>query len=117
LFGQQRRGLGRGLEHRLAVLPHAEPADGVAVEVERREIRGGALSELAVKPSLRDREAELAGRAGQVALALGPRRRAAHRLLELGARDARRRADVETHRDVRAEQLLDARGELRREAL
>ena len=47
----------------------------------------------------------------------GPERRAADRLLELGARHARGRADVEAHRDVGAELGLDARGELRREAL
>ncbi len=55
--------------------------------------------------------------ARQVALTLGPERRPAHGLLELRARHARRRADVEAHGDVGAEPLLDPRRELRREAL
>ena len=93
----------------LAVLPHAQPADRVTVEVERDELLRRAPAKLAVETALRDREAELPRRARQVALALGPGRRPAHRLLELGARNARGRADVEAHRDVRAEQLLDPR--------
>ncbi len=48
---------------------------------------------------------------------LGPERRPPHRLLELGARSAGGRADVEAHRHVGAEALLDARGQLRCEPL
>ena len=99
------------------MLPHAQAADRVAVEVERDELLRRALAKLAVEAALRDREAELARRARQVALALGPERRPAHRLLELRPRDAGGRADVEAHRDVRAEPLLDARRQLGREAL
>jgi len=45
-----------------------------------------------------------------------PVRRQPGRLGKLGTGDARRRADVEAHRDVRAELRLDPGDELRREA-
>jgi hypothetical protein len=99
------------------VLPDAEAADRVGVEVERDELARRALPQLEIETALRDREAELTGRARQVALPLRPERRAAHRLLELAPRGARGKADIEAHRDVRAEPLLDLRCELGREPL
>ena len=107
----------RRVEHRRAVLADAEAADRVAVEVERDELLARARAQLVVEAALRDREAELAGGARQVALALRPERRAADGFLELGARHAGGRADVEAHRDVGAELRLDLRGELGREPL
>ena len=62
-----------------------------------------------------DAEQELAGRARPVALPQCPGRRQADGLGQLGVRDAGRRADVEAHRDVRAEIRLDARRVLRRQ--
>src|SRR6185369_9519201 len=73
-------------------------------------------AELAVGPALVDREAELARRALRMALASRPLRRPAHGLLELAAREARRRHLVEAHRDVAAEVALDRRRALRRDA-
>ena len=101
LFGQDRRSLGSRLEHRLAVLPHAEAADRIAVEVERGELLRRAAPELAVEAALRDREAQLPGRARQAALALRPQRRPAHRLLELGA-------DSDPARDAELAQRIHA---------
>src|SRR4029450_3074471 len=54
-----------------------------------------APAALRVETALRDREAQRARRARQVALLLRPEGRAADRLLELAARDVRGRADVE----------------------
>src|SRR5579875_1279713 len=85
VLGQQRR-LRRRLEHRLAVLAYAQPADRVAVEVERDERLARAAAELRIETALGDREAELARRSRQVALALGPERRPPHRLLERRSR-------------------------------
>ena len=82
---QQGRRSRRCLEHRLPVLPHAQPADRVPVEVERDELLRRAGSQLGVEAALRDPESELPGRTREVALQLGPQRRPAHRLLELGA--------------------------------
>jgi hypothetical protein len=56
-------------------------------------------------------------RAREVALPVRPESRAADRFLELGARDAGRRADVEAHGDVGGEPLLDLGRELGREPL
>src|SRR5581483_8278157 len=117
LLRQEAGRRGRRLEHRLTVLPHAQPADRVAVEVERDQRLGRTLTQLEVEAALRDREAELARRARQVALPLGPQRRPPHGLLELRARHAGGRADVEAHRDVGAEPLLHPRRELGREPL
>src|SRR3954451_1714096 len=103
LLRQKACGLGRGVEHGLAVLPHAQPADRVAVEAERDELHRRTLAKLSVQTALRDREAELPRGPRQVALALGPDRRPAHRLLELRPWNPGGRADVEAHRDVRAE--------------
>src|SRR5436190_16443116 len=99
LLRQKACGFGRRVEHGLAMLPHAQPADRVAVEVERDELRRRALPKLTVETALRDREAELPRSPRQVALALGPGRRPAHRLLELRPRNPGGRADVEAHRD------------------
>ncbi len=116
LVRRQRGGSGRRrFEHRRAVLAHAESADRVPVEVERHELLGRTLPQLGVEPALRDREAELSGRARQVALAVCPQRRPPDGVLELRARHSGGRADVEAHRDVGAELGLDPRGELRRE--
>ena len=77
--------------------------------VERRRSSG-------VDAALGDAEAELSVGARSVALALGPQRRAPHRVLELAAGDAGRRHLVEAHRDVAAEVRLDRGCELGREA-
>ena len=53
---------------------------------------------------------------GALALAPGPETRSADGVLELLARDARGRADVQAHRDVGAEVGLDPRDGLGREA-
>src|SRR5579884_1697560 len=75
LLGQQRRRLRRRLEHRPALLPHAQPADRVAVEAERDECLARAAAQGRVEAALGDREPKLAGRPRQVALALRPERR------------------------------------------
>src|SRR6185312_780466 len=100
LAGEQGCGIGGRVEHGRAVLADAEAADRVAVEAERDELLARAAAELAVEPALRDCEPELAGRAFEAALPFRPQRRAADGFLELGARHARGRADVEAHRDV-----------------
>ena len=74
LLGEERRGRGRRLEHRLAVLPHAEPADRVAVEVERDELlRRARAAARASRPPCVIAKRSWPGRARQVALPLGPR--------------------------------------------
>src|SRR4029079_14469048 len=62
-----------------------------------------------------DPEEELAGGTRRRALAGGPERRAAKRLLEIAARHARGAANGEAHRGVGAEPRLDLCGELGRE--
>ena len=57
---QRRRPAGR-LEHLLAALPHREPAERVAVEVERRDLLDRAAAQLRVGRALRDPEEELPG--------------------------------------------------------
>src|SRR5579871_6661054 len=66
LLGEERCGSAGRLEHPVAILPHAEPADRVRVEVERDELLGRAAAELFVEAALRDRKAELAGGAREV---------------------------------------------------
>src|SRR3954469_3091837 len=84
LAGRQAAGsVARRLEHRGAVFADGEPADRVAVEVERDELLARAPSELGVEAALCDREAQLARRAVEVALLLRPERRPPHRALEL----------------------------------
>jgi hypothetical protein len=87
--------------------PDGEPSEREAVERQRRDPVDRAPSTHGVDSALRDPEAELARRPRRIDLALGPELRAAHRLLMLGRRDVGRRADVEAHRDVRAEPPLD----------
>ena len=89
----------------------------MAVEVELDDLGDRAAPELGVRGALGDPEQELALGAGRLPLAGRPERRQAHGLGELVARAARRRADVEAHRDVRAELRLDPGDGLRREAL
>src|SRR5581483_1952354 len=75
-----------------------------------------APTEVRVETALRDREAELPRRTWQIPLELGPRRRPADCLLELGLRNAGGRTDVEAHSDVGAQLLLYTGRQLRREA-
>ena len=82
--GQQRRRPAGGLEHLLAALADREPAERVAVEVERGDLLDRAAAKLRVGGALRDPEEELTGRALGLPLPLGPERRPPHRLLELG---------------------------------
>ena len=109
LVRKQRRRPGRRLEHLAPVLADREPAERVAVEVELLQLVDGTSAKLPVGVPLRDAEQQLAGRAVGGSLARGPLRRAAHRALEVGARDARRRHVVEAHRDVRAERCAGSR--------
>src|SRR5581483_418732 len=113
---ERRGGVRRGLEHRRALFTDRQTSDCIAVEVELDEVLGRERAQLAVEASLRDCEAQLTGSAREIALPLGPQGRPADGNLELRARDAGGRADVEAHRDVRAEVRLDSCGELRREA-
>ena len=104
-------------EHLVPVLANCEASERVAVEAERDDLLDRTLAELAVGSALSDTEDELAWRALALALPGGPQRCAPHRLLELTAINARWRADVEAHRNVRAEIPLDRRHPLRGEPL
>jgi hypothetical protein len=74
------------LEHLLPALADRQPADRVAVEVERRDLLNGAASKLGVDAALGYAEEQLAGRARRGFLARGPQRRPSHGLLVLGPR-------------------------------
>src|SRR5919204_1183024 len=112
--GEERRRPGDGLQHEGAVLPHAEPAERVPVEVELGDLPDRAPAKIVVGAALRDAEKELARAAWRPSLAPGPRRRRRGREREFGERDVGRRADVEAHGDVGAETALDVGDELRR---
>ncbi len=75
-----------------------------------------ASAELHVGAALGDPEEELAVGARRGELARGPLRRPVRRLSQVVCRRAGREADVEAHRDVRAEPPLDLGGQLGREA-
>ena len=71
--GEERRRLRDRLEHRVARLPHAEPAERVAVEVELDDLRDRAPAELRVGRALGDPEEELALGARAPAAGASPR--------------------------------------------
>ena len=71
--GEERRRLGDRLEHRVARLPHAEPAERVAVEVELDDLRDRAAAELRVGRALGDPEEELAVGARRLRAGASPR--------------------------------------------
>src|SRR5919198_175877 len=112
--GEERRRPGDGLQHEGAVLPHAEAAERVPVEVELGDLPDRAPAKIVVGAALRDAEKELTRAAWRPSLAPGPRRRRRGREREFGERDVGRRADVEAHGDVGAETALDVSDELRR---
>ena len=89
----------------------------MAVEPHGEDVIGAAPAQVQVGAALDDPESELALGARLVAALLRPDAGAAHCGLEPGAVDAGGRALVEGHRDVGAEQALDAHGQLGREVL
>ncbi len=89
----------------------------MAVEVESDDFLDRAPAQVGVGRALRDAEEKLPVGARRLALTSCPDGRQAHSLFELLARRVRGRADVEAHRDVRAQLGLDLGGELRREPL
>src|SRR5207253_7421767 len=70
-----------GLEHQVAVLADREPAERIAVEVERRDLVDGAGAQLDVGAALGDPEQELAGRPLRRPLARSPEGRQAYGFL------------------------------------
>ena len=99
-------------EHRLLPLPDRESADGIAIEADLDQRRGGLLAEARVQRALLDPEDRgssgmLAAAIERVARSLGPADRAVHRVglrvLGCGGRDEL----VELHDDVAAVQTLD----------
>ena len=107
--GQRRQHLGPGLAD-------AEPADAVAVEVELG--RSPAPTRRAARrpmPPWTMPNSAWSSRRWAARAWLGPRRRALDRQPDHVWRRRQRRADVEHHLDVGAEQLLHADGALRRE--
>src|ERR671915_267555 len=116
LARQERRRPRDRVEHHSAVLPHAQAAEGEAVERESGEILDGAAAKVRIGASLGDGEEELARSPGSVELASGPRGRRRRGELEVVPGDVSGRTDVEAHGDVRAEAPLDVGGELGSEA-
>src|SRR4029453_11417573 len=95
------------VEHELTGLADRQAAQCVAVEVEVGDLLDRAAAEVRVGGALRDPVEELVRRAGGFPLPLGPARREAHCLLQLRARNACRRADIQEPGAVRAEGALD----------
>ena len=119
---QHLEGRSQRRQHLVAGLPHRQPADAVAVEVEGDGPLGALPAQALVDAALHDAEQRLAaavepaGRVGGPGARRPPGRavdRVAHH--RLGGRQGR--AHVEDHLDVGAEQLLDADRRLRREGV
>src|SRR5713101_5271373 len=113
---QERRGVRDAFPHLRRVLADREAAQRVAGQVERGDLGGVPLAQLAVEPSLDDPE-QVAARVLQPLLlaAHRPARGPGDGLLVLLPRGARRRALVEAHQHVRAELTLHLHRALRGE--
>src|SRR5712691_8605233 len=113
---QERRGVRDAFPHLRRILADREAAQSIAGQVERGDLGGVPLAQLAVEPSLDDPE-QVAARVLQPLLlaARRPARGPGDGLLVLLPRGARRRALVEAHQHVRAELPLHLHRALRGE--
>src|SRR5207253_1797010 len=73
--GQERRGAGDRLEHRVTLLPHAQAAEGVPVEAELDDLLDRAAPQLRVGRALRDSEEQLTRSARSLPLPFRPMNR------------------------------------------
>ena len=108
VLGQHRGRVVEHAEHRLLPLPDREAADRVAVEADGLQRLGALAAQRLGHAALLDAEERMARPVAEGLARTGrPPHRQAHRLGHAGLVGRKRRAFVEAHHDVRAEQALD----------
>ncbi len=106
------------IEHGLLPLAYSQAADGITVEADIDQGAGAHLAQIGIDAPLHDAEQRLAcltQRRERCLAALGPAERQLQRRPRFVMRRRKRRALVEHHLDVGAEQALHLDGALRRQ--
>ena len=113
--GQERRRRFHRHHHLRLRFAHADAADRVAIELHLDDRLRAFLAQLHVAAALHDAEHQLARRARLLATFRRPTNRPLHRSTNLARRRGVRRAIIEDHRNVRAEDTLNLHRFLRAE--